>query len=83
MEESLPDAVERKIDKHYAKPDDAKLVLVVYHSWAGIAYRETEPYERSRNLLAQGKHPFDEVWYFVPLAGDVHGCPVQIWPPDA
>lgn len=81
MEESLPKAIKRKLDKHYAQSDEYRLLLVVYHTQGGIAYTETELYRRSRKLLALIDHPFDEVWYVVPLAGDAYGCrPVQIWP---
>ncbi len=81
MEESLPKAIKRKLDKHYAKSAEYRLFLVVYQTQGGIAYTETELYTRSRKLLGLIDHPFDEVWYFVPLAGDACGCrPVQIWP---
>lgn len=81
MEESLPEAIARKIAKRYTKPSTAKLWLVAYHVHCGLAYNDQKPYEKSHRLLEQSGHPFDEVWYFVPLAGEADGChPVQIWP---
>ena len=81
VEGSLPRAIEHKIDKLYAKPESARLWLVVYHIHVAIAYDDQKTYDQSRELLERSDHPFDEVWYFYPLARGAHGCcPVQIWP---
>lgn len=83
MEESLPNSIQRKLAKRYAKPTEGKLFLLAYDLHGSIACerQEPDPYRRSRELLRQWNHPFDEVWYFVPLAGDANGCaPIHIWP---
>jgi hypothetical protein len=76
----LPKTIQRKLDKRYARSRDARLILIAYQVLGAPCIESDIPdaFERSRSLLSKQVHPFDEVWYFFPMAG-TGGCASPIW----
>lgn len=81
IHELLPTAIGKKINKNYSPQADGKLILLVYQVLGSplAEHHEPEPFVRARELLNGVSHPFDEVWYLFPMAGDAHGCVSLVW----
>lgn len=81
IHELLPKAIGKKINKKYSPQTDGKLILLAYQVLGGpvAEHHEPEPFIKARELLNGVSHPFDEVWYLLPMARDAHGCVSLVW----
>ncbi|MEX1255896.1 MAG: hypothetical protein WEE64_16315 [Dehalococcoidia bacterium] len=75
----LAGAVQRKVDKHYAKPSRASLWLLAYGN-VGQAVVEGRAAALAKDILAKSQHPFEEVWYIFPYPDEDLGSIERIWP---
>jgi hypothetical protein len=86
VNDSVVSAIERKLQKHYAKPTSSALWLVLFttSSFIPMEYLENgrltigEPLRRVReHFRAKSWQPFDEVWFT-----DLRTRPVQVLPSE-
>jgi hypothetical protein len=73
----LPEAVRKKIDKHYSKPKEP-FWLLAYSTDTLLSDDDPDVCEAAK-LLGGAKHPFDEVWYIFPYNNVELGHIVQVW----
>jgi len=84
----LKESVRKKIDIHYQPITGVKLLLLLYERFWLPRFADGEAVKLAQNELKASKHPFDEVWYFYPIAED-HKAPgkregflERLWPVD-
>jgi hypothetical protein len=75
----LTGTVRSKISKYYAKPTIARFVLLTYSVDTHLEKDDPDVTE-AKQLLDTVKHPFDEVWFFVPIAQKDFGQLIKVWP---
>jgi hypothetical protein len=71
-------AVRGKIEKRYDKPARRDFWLLAYSVEWPLGEDDPDIME-VRRILEQSAHPFDQVWYFFPYAGEALGWPVKLW----
>ncbi len=78
--ELLATTILSKVSKRYTT-FDGHLWLLLYETeatWAG--FERDEAFKAAHLDLEKAAHPFDEVWYFHPYAGEDMGSLHRIWP---
>ena len=86
IQSGLKEAIQRKIDKHYPPSGSEKLFLVAYERFWLARFTDDEAIKLAQSNLKVSEHPFDEVWYFYPIAEDPEapdkpeGFLKQLWP---
>lgn len=88
IRDKLKEAVRRKIGKQYRPGSSQKLLLLLYERFWISRFGDKEAVRLAQNELKVSKHPFDEVWYFYPIAED-HQTPEKpegflkrLWPTE-
>jgi hypothetical protein len=76
----LERAVISKLDKHYQRSQEYRLLLLIYELQMISVERNGVALDYARNVLRNCKHPFKEVWYFSPYADKDMGFIIKVWP---
>jgi hypothetical protein len=82
----LKEAVHKVLEKHYQRIANVKLLLLLYERFWLPRFADDEAVKLAQDELKKDSHPFDEVWYFYPIAED-HKAPnrqegflKRLWP---
>lgn len=76
----LLQAITKKVGMQYTRYAAGRLWLLAYDTGFVIEPPPSRAASEAKALLLQRSHPFDEVWYFYPLAGENRGSVERIWP---
>ena len=76
----LLQAIIKKVGKRYTRYAAGRLWLLAYDTGFSMEPPPSRAASEAKALLLQRSHPFDEVWYFYPFAGEGRGFVDRIWP---
>jgi len=82
----LKEVIHKVIDKQYQPITGVRLLLLLYERFWLPRFTDDEAVQLAQNELKVSEHPFDEVWYFYPLAKDPEapkrqeGFLKRLWP---